>query len=160
MVGKEDLDSRFVEILEEKVSKYKHSEPTMYREFFSIETLLGAGKYLDDLRPKSKYRDFKHQILEFIDILDKEHNFSKKEIVSLKQEYLSGLVIYLLSDHSFAQKHGWFWRGVFNLGLDITLIIIGIAKYYYSIPIFTILSVTRNVLKLKKAKKEGKYIDF
>lgn len=160
MVGKEDLDSKFVEILEEKVSKYKKSEPAKYKEVFSIETLLGAGKYLDSLKPKSKYREYKYQILEFIDILDKDHNLSKKEIVSLQQKYLSALAIYLRRDHSFEEKYGWFWSGVFNLALDVILIIVGIAKYYYYIPIFTIIAVIRNVSKLKKANKEGKYIDF
>ena len=160
MVGKEDLDSKFIEILEEKVSKYKKSEPARYKEVFSIETLFGTSKYLDSLKPKSKYREYKYQILEFIDILDKDHNLSKKEIVSLQQKYLSALAIYLCNDHSFVEKHGWFWRGVFSLVLDVTLIIIGIAKYYYYIPIFTIIAVIRNASKLKKAKKEGKYIDF
>jgi len=160
MINRGDIDNKFVKILEEKVSRYKKSEPARYKEVINIDTLLNAGKYLDTLMPQSKYREYKYQILEFIDTLEKEHGFSKKEIVALQQRYLSDLVIYLRSDHSFEEKHRWFWSGVFNLTLDVIFILLGIAKYYFYIPIFTIIAVARNVSKLKRAKKEGRYIDF
>lgn len=160
MVKKEDIDNEFVNILEERVKRYKISEPAIYKEVINIDTLVNVGKYIDNLKPKSKYREYKYQILEFIDALEKEHGFSKKEVVALIRKHLSGLVICLRSDHSFEEKHGWFWSGVFNLSLDVLLILVGIAQYYYYIPIFTIITVFRNVLKLKKAKKEGRYIDF
>ena len=127
---------------------------------FNIDTLLNVGKYIDELKPKSKYRDYKYKILEFIDILEKNHNLSKKEVIILARRHLSGLFIFLEIKHSFIGRHDWLWRSVFNLALDWILILIGVAKFYFYVPVLTISAVIRNVIKLKRAKKEGRYIDF
>lgn len=160
MFSKEKIDYEFINILEKKINKYKETEPIIYRQVININTLLNIGKYINNLKPKSKYREHKHQILKFIDIIENEHGLTKREVVALVNKYLSGTFTFLQSEHSFSIKNDWLWSGVFNLTLDIFLIIIGIAKYYYYIPIFTITAVVKNVRKQKKAKETGRYIDF
>ncbi len=160
MVSKEEIDNQFINILEQKINRYKESEPTSYRKVINVDTLLNMGKYIDNLKPRSKYREHKRRILKFIDIIENENSLTKREVVALVHKYLSGIITFLQSEHSFSIKNDWFWSGVFNLILDVILIVIGIAKYYYYIPIFTIIAVVRNVLKQKKAKEAGRYIDF
>lgn len=160
MKNSENLDNNFKYILEEKVNIYKETEPAKYKKVIKIDTVLTIGRYLDSLKPKSKYREYKYQILEFIDILQHDSNLTKREVVALVQNHLSGIITFLQSEHSFSVRNDWFWSGIFNLVLDVILILIGIAKYYYYIPIFTLIAIIRNMSKQKRAKKEGRYIDF
>jgi hypothetical protein len=160
MIISESIDNDYTKILEVKIESYKMVSDDIYKDIINIDTLLNIGKYIDELKPKSKYRDYKYKILEFIDILENNHNLSKKEVVILVQGHLSDIFIFLESKHSFIGRHDWFWRSVFNLALDLLLILIGVAKYYFYLPIFTITAVIRNVIKLNRAKKEGRYIDF
>jgi hypothetical protein len=132
----------------------------MYLTFIDIDTLFDAGKYINNLKPKSKYREYKKQILMFIDTLEKDSNLEKKDIVELNRIYLSSLITFLMSEHGFKQKHGWLWSGVFTLVLDLILIFTGIAQYYYYLPILTVITVIRSIWKIKKAKTENKFLDL
>ncbi|UBM61531.1 hypothetical protein LA303_08890 [Candidatus Sulfidibacterium hydrothermale] len=156
-----EIDDQFIFILKDKINNIKNSEGSgNYIRIINSGTLENIGRYIDNLRPKSKYRKYKHQILEFVDILENNRNLSKKEVAELIQTYLSEIFIFLGSKHSFIDRYAWFSAGEFNLVLDAILIFVGIGKYYYYIPIFTITAVIRNILKQRKAKKEGKYLDF
>ena len=147
-------------ILHEKVDRVKQYAPEMYLNFINIDTLINAGRYIDNLKPKSKYRDYKHHMLLFIENLEIDNDLQKKEIVELSRIHLNSIILFLVSEHGFKQKDDWFWSGLFNLVLDIVLILTGIARYYYYVPIFTIIAVFRNIRQIKKAKKENKYLDL
>ncbi len=153
------LDDKFIEILEEKIDSLDFNNESV-AFVINTKSLIEIGKYIDNLKPKPKYRNYKNQILEFLEKLEDNHDLTKEDVVILVQTYLSDLFLFLKSEHSFMDRHGWFWSSVFNLVLDIILIFIGITKYYYYIPIFTIIAVVKNILMRRKAKKEGKYIDF
>lgn len=157
---KDIIDNNFLNVLREKIDRLKKFAPERYESVINVDSLLIAGGYIDNLKPKSKYREYKKEILEFVDTLERNSDLAKTEIVELIQKHLSPLTIYLKSEHGFQDKHGWFWSGVFNLGLDIILIVTGLAKHYFYIPIFTIIAVIRNLWKLKKSKTENKFLDF
>ena len=159
-LGKENIDNNFLNLLQDKIERFKKNVPDIYKTSITVDTLLDAGRYIDVLKPKSKYRKYKTQILEFLDVLENNYELSKRDIVELQSNYLSDLVIFLISGHGFQEKHGTFWKGVFSLGLDVILILTGLAKIYYYIPIFTIFTVLRGRLKTQKAKREKKYLDF
>lgn len=159
MVDQEQIDNHFIDILESKIneSELLHSK---YSEVFGIESLMNMGICIDKLKPKSRYRKYKYQILEFVDALNRQSNLEPKEVVELVDEYLNDIIIFLRRDHGFEVQNNWFYSGFINLFLDLILIVVGIAKYYYYIPLLTIISIIRNINKLNKAKKQGKYIDF
>jgi hypothetical protein len=159
MIDQEQIDNRFIDILESKIneSELTHSK---YNEVFGIESLMNMGICIDKLKPKSRYRKYKYQILEFVDALNNESNLEPREVVKLVDEYLNDIIIFLRRDHGFEVQNNWFYSGFINLFLDLILIVVGIAKYYYYIPLLTIISIVRNINKLNKAKKQGKYIDF
>lgn len=160
MLPKETIDNDFARLLENKIIAYKEACGNTYDRLVNTETLIRIGDFIDGLKPKSKYRDYKRQILEYLDTLSRTKTYERKEIVAITKEYLSDIFIHLESKHSFVGRHDWFWRGVFSVFIDVLLIITGIAKFYYYLPIFTTFSIIRNISKLKKAKKEGRYIDF
>ena len=159
-VEKENIDNNYLNELQEKVNRYKNSAPEMYLNFINIDTLVDAGRYIDNLKPKSKYREYKKQILKFIDALEKDNTLEKKDIVELNRIYLNSLILDLKSEHGFKEKNDWFWAGAFNLALDLVLIVTGVAKYYYYIPVFTTIAVIRNIRRIKKSKRENKYLDL
>lgn len=160
MISQARIDNDYIKVLEGKIASYNKTCSATYEEIVDVDTLMNIGRYINELKPKSKYRDYKYQILKFLEILERDDTLSKKQVVVIVQEHLSDLFILLKSKHSFIGRHDWFWRGVFNVALDVLLISIGIAKYYYYLPIFTAFAIIRNISKLKKAKKEGRYIDF
>ena len=156
-----DLERNFADILEEKINKYKNSNTEHPRKNQYIESILNMGSYLNNVKKdRTKIQKYKRQIIEFTDILTNNPYLTEKEVADLVKEYLYDIISFLESEHSFVDRHSWFWSGVFNLLLDIILIIVGVGKYYYYIPIFTIIAVIRNIRKIKKAKKEGRYIGF
>jgi hypothetical protein len=159
MVDQEQIDNHFIDILESKIneSELLHSK---YNEVFGIESLMNMGICIDRLKPKSRYRKYKYQILEFVDALNSQSNLEPKEVVKLVDEYLNDIILFLELKHGFQKQNAWFYSGFINLFLDLILIVVGIAKYYYYIPLLTIISIIRNINKLNKAKKKGKYIDF
>jgi hypothetical protein len=157
---KENIDSNFLNELQDNINRYKKSAPEMYLKFLNIDTLVDAGSYINNLKPKSKYREYKKQILEFIDALTQDDTLEKKDIVELNRIYLNSLIIVLKSEHGFKEKDDWFWAGALNLALDLILIITGVAKYYYYVPVFTITAVIRNFRSIQRAKKENKYLNL
>jgi hypothetical protein len=159
MVDQEQIDNHFIDILESKINESEliHSK---YNDVFGIESLMNMGVCIDKLKPKSRYRKYKNQILEFVDALNRESNLEPKEVVKLVDEHLNDIIIFLRRDHGFEVQNNWFYSGFINLFLDLILIVVGIAKYYYYIPLLTIISIIRNINKLNKAKNQGKYIDF
>ena len=156
----EKVDNEFVHIIQSKIQRFDNDVKLKYGEVINFDNLIYIGEFIDNLKPKSKFRDYKYQIINFLNILLDNKNLSRKEIVVYVQEYLSGLFMYLHRKHSFVDKFGWFWTAVFTLVLDLILILTGVARYYYYIPVFTILSLSKNLYRQKKAKKEGRYIDF
>lgn len=156
----EKIDNEFVDIIHRKVLNLDKDAKLKYSKVINFDNLLHIGEFIDNLKPKSKYRNYKYQIINFLNVLNGNQNLNRKEIVAYVQEYLADIFVYLQSEHFFVDKFGWFWGAVFSLVLDLILILSGVARYYYYIPIFTILSLTKNLLKLKKAKKEGRFIDF
>ena len=157
----ENLNNDFINILNQKLDKYKKSKSHHYRKNQYIESLFNIGSYLNKIKKnRTKIKEYKLQIIKFTDILIDNPYLTEKEISDLVREYLYDIISFLKSEHSFVDRHVWFWSGIFNLVLDLILIIVGVAKYYFYVPIFTIIAVIRNILKLKKAKKEGRYIGF
>ncbi|GET27683.1 hypothetical protein [Prolixibacter sp. NT017] len=157
---KENIDNNFLNELQDSISIYKKSAPEMYLNFINIDTLVDAGNYINNLKPKSRYREYKKQILKFVEVLAQDDTLQKKDIVELNRIYLNSLIIVLKRDHGFKEKDDRFWAGAFNLALDLILIITGVAKYYYYVPVFTITAVIRNSRSIQRAKKENKYLDL
>ena len=158
--SKEKLDNEFEEILAIKTNRLKCECKGKHERDINVDCVLNIGMFINDFKPKSKYRDYKRQILEYLNVIEQSNTLSKKELEDLRRGYLSDIIIFLQSDHSFVEKNSWFWFGTFALVLDVILMIFGIAKFYYYVPIFTAISITRNVIKEQKAKRENRLIDI
>ena len=156
----EKIDNDFVNIIHRKILNLDKDAKLKYSKVINFDNLLYIGEYIDNLKPKSKYRNYKYQIINFLNVLNENQNLNRKEIVAYVQEYLVDTFSFLQRKHSFVDKFSWFWRSAFSLVFDLILILSGVAKYYYYIPVFSILSLTKNLFKLKRAKKEGRFIDF
>lgn len=154
-------EENYLGVLKEKINEYKQKEPFHLKGFINIDNLITIGKFLNNLQnDKEKISRYKNQLIEFLDKINTNPDISKKKLSTLVDHYLSDIFSYLVSEHSFIMKNDWFYRSQFILILDVILLIVGVAKYYYYIPIFTIISVFNSIRKTKKAKKNGRYIDF
>jgi len=152
--------SEFLVLLERKIDNFKNVGNQDYNKTINIDTLLNIGQFIDSLNSKSKYMQYKPNILHTINYLSEESEMSNKEIVNLVESELSGLIVYLRSEYGFVSRYDWIWSSVFSLVFDLIFYVIGAGQYYYYVPIFTIISLTRNLLKRKKAKANGRFIDF
>jgi hypothetical protein len=156
--GKEE---NYLGVLKEKVNEYKEKEPNHLKGFKNIDNLITIGNFLNNLQnDKEKISRYKNQLIEFLDKINTNPDISKKKLSTLVDHYLSDIFSYLVSEYSFYIKGDWFYSAQFFLIPDVVLMLVGLAKYYYYIPIFTILSVINNIRKARKAKKNGRYIDF
>ena len=104
MFFKERVDDDYINLLEEKINNYNKNKSPIYDEIVDVDTLLNIARYLDKLKPKSKYREYKIKILEFLNVLENNTTLDKKQVVAEVHEYLSGLFILLKSKHSFCHR--------------------------------------------------------
>lgn len=158
MIYDDIIDEEFLDLLKSKVDDIKSISQNRFKK--QLETLLRVGAFIDGLKPRSKFRSYKKDMIEFLDHVKDHPDMDKDDYTQITQEKLSGLFSFLQVKYSFMYRDDWFWRGAFNLALDLFLFFIGLSKFYYYIPVFTIVSVVRNLNKIKKAEKAGKIIDF
>jgi hypothetical protein len=152
------IDEDFLSLLESRVQDAKSINKNKFKK--QLETLMRVGFYIDDLKPKSKYRSYKKDIIGFVDYVNYHPDMDNDEYSRITQEKLSDIIIFLQSNHSFMFKNDWFWAGIFNFAFDLLLFILGLGKYYYYVPVFTIISIIRNIKRIKKAEKSGKILEF
>jgi len=152
------IDEQFLSLLQSRIQDIKSSNNIKYER--KLDSLLRVSSYIDQLKPKSKYRSFKNDIIHFVDYLRLHPNIDKHNYFLKANERLSDLIVFLQSKHSFMYKDDWLLAGFYNLVFDIILFLVGLGKFYFYIPIFTIISIVRNVKRIKKAEKEGKILDF
>ncbi len=155
---KELIDNKFLEILEEKVDYLKQHGNPLYDKTYSFDNLIVIGTFINNLKPKSKYRNYKLHILTYTDIISGNSNYTKKDIVRLVGMHIEDIHIFLMSKYDFRDRFLGLWFAIFILFIDLILILIGIGKFYYYIPVLTIFSLQNSICKYKKAKREGKII--
>jgi hypothetical protein len=104
-------------------------------------------------------RDNKRLMLEYLDRCIKEDLsvLSYKEKRELKSLYIEK-VSTNLGHLGFRMGGYWMLFSLIGLFLDILLILFGVAKYYYYVPIFFIWITYKQIKGLRKAKKEGKLL--
>lgn len=158
------LDEDFQEtvIYKQNQVKEKYSEKSLKDLYFDDANKINKGLISDDTTIRY-YRDINRNnrrlMLEYLDRCIKEDlsDLSYKEKLELKAVYISEVSSHL-GRLGFEVNRYWVFFIAAALVLDILLILFGIAKYYYYIPIFSIWITYKQIKGLRKAKKEDKLL--
>ena len=160
--SKERLDVNFKDILkkkEEVISKKYHME---YLEKINFQEVSRIGEYIAELKPPSKHRKYKEAILNYINnFIHDSELYNETEIVKMKYEYLEETLVFLEGRHNFHRKKLFIYVKItYGIIIDLFLIFIGIAKYYYYFPLFTFLCLICSISKQRRLQKEGKILNL
>jgi hypothetical protein len=160
MIDKNLLDHHFDEILKKKEQALKDKFPQKYLNTINISQLIFIGEYLNEIKPKSKSRKYKEYLINYLnEFIYSNKELSRLEIQKVKDNHLESLISYLRDFHDFYTNFLIFYVYIILGGLvDLFLFIIGLAKYYYYIPLFALLFLFFAIRKYKKLKKEGKIL--
>lgn len=158
------LDENFEESIakKEKQIKEKYNEKSLKDLYFDDTVKINMALSSEDTTNRY-YRDLNKQnkrlMLQYLDQSIKEDlsNLSYKEKIEFKGAYISE-VSSKLGHLGFRSKDFSPFFIVAGLVLDILLILFGVAKYYYYVPIFFIWIAYKQLKSLRKAKKEGKLL--
>lgn len=158
------LDEDFEEavLYKEKQIKEKYNEKSLKDLYFDDAIKINRALISEDTTNRyyrGVNRDNKRLMLEYLDRCIKEDfsNLIYKEKVEIKSLYIEKVSTHL-SRLGFKMGGYWMIFPLIGLALDFLLMIFGIAKYYYYIPIFFIWITYKQVKSLIKAKKEGKLL--
>ncbi len=157
-----DLDKNFITLLEIKGQFLKERYSGHIIRSIYLDNAMKMGYALFDLKPKSKMRENKKKLFKYLDIYvfaEKDKIFTDKEMAMNAGEHLHKLAT-SMSDYGFRTKSYWFFLSLFGLALDGILTLVGIAKFYYYVPIFFIIVSYRLYKRERKAEKEGKLLRF
>jgi hypothetical protein len=160
MTAKEQLDNHFEAILHKKEQALKNKFTDEYLKEINMSQLIYIGQYLNVIKPKSKTRNYKEYLINYLN----EFIYSNKKLNPLdidyaKKEHLEPLLNYLSKYHDFSTNCLILYvYAALGAVIDFFLIIIGLAKHYYYIPVFTILFFLFALKKQRKLKKEGKIL--
>ncbi len=160
MIDKNLLDHHFDEILKKKEQALKDKFPQKYLNTINISQLIFIGEYLNEIKPKSKTREYKEYLINYLnEFIYSNKELSRLEIQKVKDNHLEPLITYLRKYHDFHTNYLIFYGHIIFGGfVDLFLLIIGLAKHYYYIPLFVILDLFLAIRKYKKLKKEGKIL--
>jgi len=161
-MDKNQLDNNFEYILDKKKKALENKYSSDYLETINLMQLMFIGNYINGLKPKSKIREYKQYLLNyFSQFIYSNKELNSIEIVNAKKEYLEPLLSYLNKYHNFYTNNLLIYiRVTFGVILDLVIIIIGIAKFYYYIPFFTLTILLFSVIKQRKLKQQGKILYF
>lgn len=162
---KEIVKSDFEKLLKEKISILKEVLPSNYKEIVDLDNIYNVGLFLIEDENNVKIRNnhkHKKQILLFFDELEKlkDNDLDARYLITLKHECLSGVGSYLSDKHNYVFIDNWTVIVIIFLVIDVVFAAFGLAKYYYYIPIFTIIYLVSKIIINRKAKKTGKYISW
>lgn len=155
-----DLDDDFKRkslYLIKKISLSKKAEGINFNpeEFEKLVTILHG------IKPKSKTREYKENVLSFLTSLLNNLDMDEIEYISLKREKLDSTIYYLQSYHGIHDKNYFVHiMTIFGLVIDMVLTLTGIAEYYYYVPVFMLIMLFLGIRKHRKLKKEGKILDL
>jgi hypothetical protein len=157
-----DEDFEDTVLYKEKQVKEKYNEKSLKDLYFDDAVKINKALVSEDTT--NRYyrginRENKRLMLEYLDKCLKEDlsNLPYKEKIEFKGTYISE-VTSKLGHLGFRSKDFSPFFIVAGLALDLLLIVFGIAKYYYYIPIFFIWITYKQIKGLIKAKKEGKLL--
>ena len=155
-----DLDDDFKRkslYLIKKISSSKKAEGINFNteEFVKLVTIL------QEIKPKSKTREYKQNVLLFLTSLLNNLDIDEIEYMSLKREKLDSTIYYLQSNHGIHEKNYFVHiMTIIGLVIDIVLALTGIAEYYYYVPVFMLIMLFLGIRKHRRLKKEGKILDL
>ncbi len=155
----EDFESAIFS--KENKIKSKYSENELLELYFDNALKINSAlcKFKPNRHQKKYIRNHKRTMLEYLDrcILEDLTNLSYRDKLEFKVKYVDEIA----SNISFLgfkiKDYVPFFIGA-ALVVDILLMIFGLSKYYYYIPLVTILVVYRQIKGMRKAKKEGKWL--
>ena len=153
-------DNNFDNILDKKKKALEDKYSSDYLETINLMQLMFIGNYLNGLKPKSKIREYKQYLWDYFNqFIYSNKELDSIEIVNAKKEYLEPILSYLNKCHDFYTNNLLIYiRTTFGVILDLILIIIGIAKFYYYVPLFTLVFLLFSVIKQRKLKQQGKIL--
>lgn len=156
MVFDSDFERKSLDLIQ-KISESNKAEGINFnpKEFEQLVTILHG------IKPKSKTRDHKENVLSFLTLLINNLEMDEIEYKALKRKKLD-LTIYFLYNHYGIHERNYFVHimGITGLVIDIVLSLSGIAKYYYYVPIFMLIMLFLGIRKHRRLKKEGKILDL
>ncbi len=154
------IDNDFLLLADRKLLDIVDNNELIFDRRADLKTIVDISHFINDLKPKSKYRKMKRDILIFLDIILESRSMSRKEYIKLSNEYLSYILIFLSKEHNFFEKGSWFIYGILYFAFDIILWIVGFGSYYYYAPLLTLIYAVKYHIKLNNAKKENRCISF
>lgn len=124
-------------------------------EFEKLVTMLHG------IKPKSKTREHKENVLSFLTLLLKNLEMDEIEYIALKRKKLDSTIYYLQSNYGIHERNYFVHvMAIIGLAIDIGLSLTGIAKYYYYFPMFMLIMLFLGVRKHRRLKKEGKILNL
>jgi len=123
-----------------------------------------VARYIDQLKPLSKMKGHKADLIEYLKRLQnlkEQEKFNKTNITLAKQRSLENVLSFLNGSHNFyTGNFAIHSEAIIGLAVDIVLSLIGVAQYYFYVPIFMLIMLFLGIRKHHKLKKEGKILDL
>lgn len=154
-------DKNLEELLQEKQKALRDRYSEEYLRKIKLDTVLKMGNFIADLEPDEKIEKHKKNIIDYLNVfVDANQKYNETAIRLYRNKSLSS-TIYYLNDYDFYTKGTLGFVGILmGLVIDLILLLIGVAKFYYYIPIFTIVFFVRKLKKHYRLKKEDKILDI
>ncbi len=160
--SKSKLDTDFELLLSEFQGIIKSNYSANYLKKIKLVEVMKMGQFIKDLEPKFRIREYKTLIISYLEIISSSKDeIDEKEIWKLIKEKLIPVINYLNTNHDFYARGSLIFTGlIIGILIDGILTIVGIAKYYYYIPFFTLFYATAKIRKYYHLKKQGKILNL
>ncbi|NEV94086.1 hypothetical protein G3567_07995 [Psychroflexus sp. YR1-1] len=157
---KENIDENFKSMALSIIQQLEDSYTEAELEKIKNKNLKKIVEDLDKHKPKSHAREMKKNLLKyvnhFIEVPIKEYD--EIELTTLEATYILPILNNRFIKYGYTLKWLWLWTLLFALSFD-ALLFVFIGKYYFYIPIITILLIPFIFMQIRteiKAKKNNR----
>ena len=154
-----DIDYHLIQIIDEKkLQLEKIYDDKTLKKIYINEVLL-RGSVLSKKKPKSKYRNLKRNLLNYLDchLQIDSNTLSLKERMAIKQNFLS-ISNSVMESEGYKHQGIWIFSSLFGLLVDLALYFFDLSDFYLNAPLFFLYFLISGIYKEKKAKKNGKLL--
>ena len=154
------IDDNFLIKIKEAEKELRERFQKPYLDRIRLNEIIRISYYIDDLKPKSKYREYKYALINYLEaIRQNDRQIKEPQLSLLKNRYLQELAANLVEKHGFYRKNVTIYSNlIYGFVLDIFCWILGLSKNYFYFPFFTFLSLIFFLIRRMKKVKENKFL--